>query len=227
MRQETMKDFLKIENSIQLLQSKPSMAETAYKNEEEELKKRKNKVDNDLKSIEAKLVDIDRLITTQDEKIKAYKQYIDRKTADTKVYIPQSSNKNEFTCKMCEHSFKSKYVLGKHMKSEHPLNIKCSYCDSTFEATIELEKHMHELHGTKALKCNQCEAKFFSKWRLNKHMEMHQSTIIRNCYYFNSGIQCPFEKIGCKFKHVLSEKCKYGDRCEKAKCQFGHRKTKQ
>ena len=166
--------FLKIENSIQLLQSKPSMAETAYKNEEEELKKRKNKVDNDLKSIEAKLVDIDRLITTQDEKIKAYKQYIDRKKADTKVYIPQSSNKNEFTCKMCEHSFKSKYVLGKHMKSEHPLNIKCSYCDSTFEATIELEKHMHELHGTKALKCNQCEATFFqsgdliSTWRCTK-----------------------------------------------------------
>ena len=42
------------------------------------------------------------------------------------------------------------------------------------------------------------------------------------CHFFNNGKVCPFEEIGCKFKHVESKECRYGQNCFMKMCQFKH-----
>ena len=42
------------------------------------------------------------------------------------------------------------------------------------------------------------------------------------CHYFNNGKVCPYDDIGCKFKHKDSDKCKYDKYCNFKLCQYKH-----
>ena len=100
---------------------------------------------------------------------------------------------------------------------------KCDHCDKTFISNTDLEAHIDSDHEITAFKCEKCENVFVSKWRLKMHKQLHTQTHkTRNCHYFNSGKVCPFEKLGCKFKHVLSADCKHGAQCTVSMCQFKH-----
>ena len=102
-------------------------------------------------------------------------------------------------------------------------SIKCNHCENTFDSSSELEKHLDSLLISKDFKCSLCANQFHTKWRLAKHMTNHESTKKkRNCHYYNAGKQCPYEKLGCKFIHEVSSKCKYGDQCAKHMCQLRH-----
>ena len=59
------------------------------------------------------------------------------------------------------------------------------------------------------------------KWRMEKHTRDH-SVDIKFCHYFNNDKPCPYDKIGCKFKHEISPECRYNLNCTFKLCQFTH-----
>ena len=38
-------------------------------------------------------------------------------------------------------------------------------------------------------------------WRLRKHKRLHTQMFTKTCKYFEGNKACPFEVLGCKFKH--------------------------
>ena len=42
---------------------------------------------------------------------------------------------------------------------------------------------------------------FMSKFRLEKHKQMHLNVAIKTCHYFKRNKPCPYEILGCKFRH--------------------------
>ena len=58
---------------------------------------------------------------------------------------------------------------------------------------------------------------------MNKHMESHNEET-KFCHYYNNGKICPYEEIGCKFKHKESTDCRFDRSCRFALCQFKHTK---
>ena len=73
---------------------------------------------------------------------------------------------------------------------------------------------MIENNITNRFICDKCDDSFHSKWRLMKHMNNHGANKRRNCHYFNSGKLCPFQQLGCKFPHKISDLCRYGEKCD-------------
>ena len=86
------------------------------------------------------------------------------------------------------------------MVESHPKVIRCRFCDESFSQNYELEKHMEEHDVEKEFKCDVCGKHFFLQWRLKKHLNVHLEQT-RTCRFFLSNKHCPFELIGCKFKH--------------------------
>ena len=107
------------------------------------------------------------------------------------------------------------------MKEKHKKFIKCRKCDETFDETFQLENHMKE-HEVQTFKCEVCEKSFYIKWRLEKHKTMHQQSDVKFCHYFNNEKLCPFEEIGCMFRHAKAEPCKFKNSCKSYLCQFQH-----
>ena len=84
-----------------------------------------------------------------------------------------------------------------------------------------MESHMRSHSEVGKFKCTQCEKTFYVQWRMKKHMEGHAETK-KYCHYFNNKDFCPYEEIGCKFKHEESGKCKFDKTCRYKLCQFKH-----
>ena len=97
---------------------------------------------------------------------------------------------------------------------------KCKDCNKEFTRNSDLEKHLEEHKNIKEFKCDKCGKEFFLKWRLSKHEEIHHENS-KFCHFFNNGKVCPYEDIGCMYKHALAGKCKFSV-CENNLCQFEH-----
>ena len=84
--------------------------------------------------------------------------------------------------------------------------------------------HRKAIHNEmESYECNECEKKFILMWRLKKHQHIHSKTnAVKNCHYFNNQKECPFEQIGCMFKHEHSHQCKFQRNCRNLLCQFKH-----
>ena len=77
-------------------------------------------------------------------------------------------------------------------------------CSDTFKNVSELEKHIkgnHDEYDT--FECETCRKKFVTKFRLEKHTKMHLNVAIKNCQYFRRNKPCPYENLGCKFRHEV------------------------
>jgi uncharacterized C2H2 Zn-finger protein len=106
----------------------------------------------------------------------------------------------ELRCKKCDEPFNSLKFLKKHLLQVHPITLNCNICDKTFLKNHELEEHMEEHAEEKKFKCEVCHKEFYLEWRLKKHGSVH-SDQTKICQNFSRGVQCPFELVGCKFKH--------------------------
>ena len=86
-----------------------------------------------------------------------------------------------------------------------------------------MESHMRSHEQVKQFKCNLCEKTYYVLWRMKKHLESHE-VVNKYCHYFNNKDSCPYDAVGCKFKHEVSMGCKYDERCRFKLCQFKHSK---
>ena len=133
---------------------------------------------------------------------------------------------SDVKCRQCDESFATYREFTQHTRNLHRRESECKECHKKFATSSLLEQHMLDDHGT-VLKylCKECGKGFHFRWRLNSHMKMHNSEIrdkIRKCHFFNNKKECPFQVIGCKFRHEEAANCKYRDQCKFEKCQFRH-----
>ena len=127
-----------------------------------------------------------------------------------------------FNCRICKQEFSRKKQLKVHVTENHPIQIECNICTVTFIENWKYEMHIKEHDQVKQFKCDECEHSFYSAWRLNQHTKSHKETNQKHCHYFNNHKLCPYEELGCKFKHSWSEKCKYLSMCNNKLCQYQH-----
>ena len=115
-----------------------------------------------------------------------------------------------------------------HSKNNHEENIKCKVCNESFDKNSDMELHMTTVHETeKKNRCDIYEKTFMFEWRLRKHKFMHQSVTGTKCHYYNNSKDCPYEEVGCKFKHIPTPQFKFGKTCGRRLCQFKHSCSKE
>ena len=147
------------------------------------------------------------------------------KAKDTNVMSIKKLEK-KIQCKKCRKAFHSEEDLRRHDNSkhcEHP--ITCNSCEKRFSKSSDLEDHLEKEHRVeRSFGCEKCNMQFMLKWRLHKHMNIHKEkgVNIRFCHYFNNFKPCPFEKLGCMFKHESAPNCNFKEKCSKNLCQFQH-----
>ena len=160
--------------------------------------------------------------TTEDPQVLEQKQNKDNpEKADN---VKKDTSENSKKCKVCDELFSSRRFLKKHLIEKHPSRIKCNVCETSFDKNSDLEVHIKMCHESIAQHpCDLCGKTFVMKWRLNKHIEAHRNKSQKHCHYFNNDKSCPFEEIGCKFRHQNSDKCIFGEKCKNKLCQFKHK----
>ena len=125
-------------------------------------------------------------------------------------------------CDKCEYSCLKRNEIKQHQKEKH-IKVsdvkKCNKCDKTFKENHELENHLKTEHEIENFKCDKCDKTFVLKWRLRKHMSVHETT--KYCHYYNNDKFCPYDELGCKFRHEVSIPCKFRE-CKNILCQFRH-----
>ena len=96
----------------------------------------------------------------------------------------------------------------------------CKECEEKFSRNHELENHMVRVHGyEKTHTCEICRKSFYLEWRLKKHRTVHESNV-RTCKYFEEGQDCPYDEIGCKYKHGEKETEDSGERVDDHYCYY-------
>ena len=129
-------------------------------------------------------------------------------------------------CKACENSFSSKKNLKIHSLETHKQPIKCKSCEETFDKNCDFEVHIQINHRSQeTFKCEECGKNFVLKWRMLKHQDIHNNQPLKKCHFFNNQKSCPYEDIGCKFEHSVSEICSFGNKCTNNLCSFQHDKN--
>jgi len=120
-------------------------------------------------------------------------------------------------CRKCRETFPSTRNLKEHIKNSHPKLIDCRHCEQTFSSNVDLENHAEEHKLEKHFKCDICGKKFYLEWRMTKHKTVHHEDT-KPCRYSTSRRRCPFEAVGCKFRHddspVLGDKIQEQDLTE-------------
>ena len=124
-------------------------------------------------------------------------------------------------CNKCDLTFDKKDDLKVHNKTIHPRCLKCEFCDKTFEVKWKLETHLKTHEQSSKYQCDTCDKVFVLKWRLEQHKKTHVLTNVKFCHYFNNNKICPYDDIGCMFRHENSTKCKFV-KCLNELCQFRH-----
>ena len=88
----------------------------------------------------------------------------------------------------------------------------------------QYEKHLESHTKTKEKKCDVCDRRFFLDRRLKHHMNMQKNPYVTNCHCYNNQKECPYDAVGCKFNHIMSEECKSQVDCKVQLCPRQHSK---
>ena len=145
-------------------------------------------VNNELEVVKEQLKEMQDLVEDLKNEIKSLK---------SKENVEQST---EVKCRKCQESFASQQNLNEHIRRIHSKNTQCLLCDQTLSSNSDIESHADQHGLEKKFKCEVCDKDIYLEWRLEKHKRVHEGNI-KPCRYFISHVECPFEKIGCKFKH--------------------------
>ena len=79
--------------------------------------------------------------------------------------IPEKNN--NLICNVCSASFKTEFLVQRHMNVMHNDAIKCDKCSSEFA-----DKYTMKLHMKSCLwKCNQCPFNTSRRYEINNHMK--------------------------------------------------------
>ena len=111
--------------------------------------------------------------------------------------------------------------LKEQIKTRHSKTYECEFCDDTFTESWKMEEHLEHHGNERPFKCSICEKGFYMKWRMEKHTSDHRVDI-KFCHYFNSDKPCPYDKVGCRFKHETAPECRFNLKCTFKLCQFTH-----
>ena len=122
----------------------------------------------------------------------------------------------------CGKSFDNKLDRKKYINLHHPKQFSCEFCDHIFSESWQYETHLETHCKTKDKKCHICNKEFFLEWRFRQHMNVHENPNIKNCHYFNNNKVCPYEPVGCKFKHAKSKMCDNPNLCKRKLCSQQH-----
>ena len=136
--------------------------------------------------------------------------------------ITEKLDNNEVTIKVYEKKIKDlNEIVNNSQNNKHSPTFKCKLCDQTFSKSFKMEEHLKTHTNADVVNCSICDKEFVVKWRLDKHFKTHSENN-KYCHYFNNGKSCPYENIGCKFKHEDAPLCRYLSRCRLKVCQFQH-----
>ena len=141
---------------------------------------------------------------------------------EEKIECTEGAVQDVKECFKCNDKFTNISELNKHVQIRHPRTFGCNRCDKKFVKRFELETHLKDHTNAETFKCDQCGKSFLLKWRLKKHEEIHGTKSQKFCHYFNNEKNCPYEEIGCKFRHQHSQKCRFNENCNFKLCQFKH-----
>lgn len=193
------KDLTQLEGKIESIEDKLIVG----------LKSTTEKHNKDKQMLKELLEENDRKIKEVDENIQQQKNYMKKQ-------------EERYKCDECGEVFGKKIDLRTHIKCTHPKNIFCDICDQIFHESWQYEKHLETHSIVKDKNCETCGKTFYLEWRLNQHLNVHNNPQVRNCHYFNNDKVCPFDAVGCKFKHTDSKRCKNPTSCKTKLCSLKH-----
>ena len=181
--------------------------------------------------------DLEKKVENLENRTKLYEEKINSLEKISTIENPEQNVPenvvNNAECKVCGKNFESKKNLMRHVKESHSTTTtdqekECRICKQTFSKNSELEVHMNKSHSDSTqFKCEVCGKAFVLKWRLDKHKDIHNKEVnIKHCHYYNNEKECPFENIGCMFRHTESKECKYRRSCKIKLCQYKHPENK-
>ena len=156
------------------------------------------------------------LINENDRKLKD----VEAKLIEHKDLIKE--NVPVFKCEECGKTFQKKIDRKDHINQNHPKQFSCEFCNLSFCESWRYETHLETHSKPKDNKCEVCGKGFFMSWRLRQHTKVHDNANIRKCHYYNNNKVCPFEHVGCKFKHEKSEHCSNTKNCKVKLCPKQH-----
>ena len=175
-------------------------------------------LENKIGSIEDNTVTLEQEIQALGEKMKRDKSHSMKNTEEKKKEEPE-----DIKCKECGKFFVDLRTLSAHKNKEHAdmvgkkekateimskvkREIKCNLCIEKFNNGSSLELHVKRMHkGYPSFDCKICKKNFVTKWRLKKHSTMHTDIKVDQCHYFKSNKCCPYDYLGCKFRHTKVE----------------------
>lgn len=105
------------------------------------------------------------------------KQVSDDIVAEDNIEQP-SSLKKFFFCDFCNKKFKSKLIMGMHMRHCKMRLFKCSLCDETYARKADLETHLKEIHENNQMKCSHCNYFAYDVEEMTQHQTSH--TVAKN-----------------------------------------------
>ena len=93
----------------------------------------------------------------------------------------------------------------KRRKLQNYEPVICDVCDTKCKTLSDLEIHIKASHAEHQIyECYECSKTFVTEWRLHRHRSIHSDEKTRQCIYFRKQITCPYDELGCKFRHSTS-----------------------
>jgi len=169
--------------------------------------------------VQEKLNGIEEILKSYDKKIGDLDRELFQARHDNN--IEKGKDSKRIDGEVCNKTLKDKPNLMEHIKPMHPKTYECENCDETFTESWKMEEHLEHHGNERPFKCSICEKGFYMKWRMEKHTSDHRVDI-KFCHYFNSDKPCPYDKVGCRFKHETAPECRFNLKCTFKLCQFTH-----
>uniref|UniRef100_A0A2H1VCI6 SFRICE_008916 n=1 Tax=Spodoptera frugiperda TaxID=7108 RepID=A0A2H1VCI6_SPOFR len=93
-------------------------------------------------------------------------------------HVSANHNNNKHICMYCGKSFRTDPNLRGHITRRHNKSEKfdCDSCELLFNSKPALKKHQATVHGTKDIKCIKCSEKFISQYAMQRHLINSHST---------------------------------------------------